>query len=138
MWHLFLWVVLIDDIIRTNLVFPFKIVAYADDISLIAFDKSPETAEQNLQKMCDVVISKLKNILLNINAQRTVLIIFYKKRALLSPNIHLTINSTVIFPSTHTKLLGVILDKNFLWAKHIDEKCTKARKQIFNVRRLLR
>jgi hypothetical protein len=52
----FLWSVLIDDVLRLHLDFPFTIVGFADDPTLVTSHKDPAIATHNLQLMCNQVL----------------------------------------------------------------------------------
>ena len=51
----FLWVILIDDLLRLNFPFPFRIIAYADDLTVMTSLKDALLATKNLQSMCDAI-----------------------------------------------------------------------------------
>jgi hypothetical protein len=76
----FLWIVLIDDILRLSFPFPYKIHAFTDDLTTSTTHLSPTQACSNLQIVCDTVNQKLRDIKLNLNAQKTVYMIFSKRR----------------------------------------------------------
>ena len=47
----FLWSVLIDDVLRLNFDFAFRVVRYADDLTLANSPEDPTQATRNLQLM---------------------------------------------------------------------------------------
>nr|CAH0106964.1 unnamed protein product [Daphnia galeata] len=51
----FLWSVLVDDVLRLKFSYPFRILGYADDLTVATYHKDPSIATRNLQTMCDEV-----------------------------------------------------------------------------------
>lgn len=111
----FLWNVLIDDLLRLKLPGDTKIIAYADDITLITSHKDPKIAVETLKEAVEVIRRYLEEIKLSINATKTVLMVFSKKN--MPIEVSMTIDGHVILPSKSTKLLGVILDENLKWMR---------------------
>ncbi len=103
----FLWIVLIDDILRLSFPFPYKILAFADDLTISTTHPSPSQACLNLQIVCDSVNQKLRDIKLNLNALKTVLMIFSKRRTKL-PKFTLIVNENQIH--IHIRRLQPSLD----------------------------
>ena len=130
----FVWCILIDDILR--LTFPFRTltIAYADDLTVTATHKDPALATSNLQRMVDEIKSRLGDIKLKINAKKTTLIVFSRKRIDLG-NVQLKITDHTIYPSSQAKLLGVVLDCRLKWLPHIQEKETAVKRVFHAVRR---
>ena len=133
----FLWNVLIDHILRCTFPFPHQIIAYADDIAIVTWDKDPHKSVSNLQEMCDCIVQCFKAIMLDINAQKTILMIFTRARSPL-PNFKLKINNIEICPSLSTKFLGLELDHKLNWRKHIENKCTATKRLMHSIRRYMR
>ena len=77
----FLWNVLIDQIIRESFPFPQKVVAYADDIVLLVTNPNPEQVTDQLQIMCNTIVKKLKGIMLEVNAEKCVFMLFNRKQS---------------------------------------------------------
>ena len=75
----FLWVILIDDLLRLNFPFPFRIIAYADDLTVMTSHKDALMATKNLQSMCDAIAAWYINTKLFINASKTILLLFSRK-----------------------------------------------------------
>ena len=133
----FLWIVLIDNILRLNFPFNHKIIAYADDITIATSDKVPSVAVDRLQVVVDAIICKLKEILLNINPLKSVLMVFTKTRKPL-PSLSITINDYKILPSNSNVFLGLEFDSKLNWRKHIENKCLTTKKLMHSVGRYLR
>ncbi len=132
----FLWSILIDHILRSTFPFPYKLIAYADDIAIISWDRDTKKSVANLQLMCNSIVKLFKEILLDINAQKTTMIIFTRSRSSL-PCLALTIHNIEITPSNSIKFLGLEIDHKLNWRKHIDNKCTTTKTLIHGIRRYL-
>ena len=133
----FLWIVLIDDILRLSFPFPYKILAFADDLTISTTHPSPSHACLNLQIVCDSVNQKLRDIKLNLNALKTVLMIFSKRRTKL-PKFTLIVNGNQIHPSETATLLGFIMDPQLKWTYHIKAKIVSAKRALFAVNNCIR
>ena len=131
----FLWNILIDDILLLPAESKLygRILAYADDISTTLQHKDETMAVRLLQQLIDLVESRLEMLKLRVNAAKTVLIIFSRKRT--SVDCHqLTIDGLQIKPTTQTKHLGLTLDSKLNWTAHLNNKDRQARKIFFAIR----
>ena len=84
--------------------------------------------------MCDSFVASFKNIMLDINALKTVQMIFTRSRSPL-PLLNIIINNVQINPSPSTKFLGLELDTKLNWRIHIENKCLATLKLIHSIRR---
>ena len=133
----FLWNILVDDVLRISMPFPIKFVAYADDLTIATSHKDAAICTQNLQHACDRIDAWLKGVRLNLNAIKTVLVVFSRKRFDHSL-LHLTVNGNHISPSNDVNFLGLRLDQNLKWSAHVAAKCVSAKRAIFMVNNCLR
>ena len=133
----FLWNVLIDDIIKTSFQFSYRIIAYADDLVLLVTDHDPSMVKQYLQIMCDTIIGKLKDISLDVNADKCVLMLF-TRRIRKEFNMYITVNNKSIKPVESTSYLGFIIDKSLSWKAHVEQRCKLAANLVHTLRRFLR
>lgn len=129
--------IMIDDILRIVLPFPFKIIAYADDLTVITSHLDPAIAISQLQRACDAINSWLESIKLSLNASKSVLVLFSRRNTPL-PVFSLLINEMKIFSSQTVKFLGFILDAQLKWSEHISQKCVAAKRALFAVYHCLR
>lgn len=114
-----------------------RLIAYADDITIITTDKVPSIAVDRLQVVVNVITSKLKEILLNINPLKSVFMIFTKTRKPL-PSLSIEINNYKILPSASNVFLGLEFDSKLNWRKHIENKCLATKKLMHSIGRYLR
>lgn len=128
----FLWNVLIDGVLRLEFPFLHDLIGYSDDLVLTTTDDDPLVATQNLQLMCGKIVSNLKDLLLEVNASKTVFILFRRTWKCVPS---LSINSTKINESPSTKYLGFTLDSELKWRPHINEKIIATKRLIFGLRR---
>lgn len=80
--------------------------------------------------------SWIDRIKLEINAAKTVLVIFSKGKVSL-PALSLRVGSQVIHPSSSTRLLGVVIDQHLRWNEHIQEREISFKRTLHSVRRFL-
>ena len=96
-----------------------KNLMYADDLSVYAMSSTLETAQRNLQKALNAIYKSLENIGLKINPEKTVLMLFTRKKISLPP--YITINNIQIKQVSTFRFLGLILDAPYLtWKHHIN------------------
>lgn len=107
------------------------IVSHADDtVTLCSEDDWNETAiAMNLS--LEQVFQWLVNNQLTINVQKTVYITFANSISTLPDNIQIIINDSVLQNVTHTKYLGVIIDRHLRWREHINDICNRTKYLIF-------
>jgi hypothetical protein len=132
----FLWIILAEELINLFYPFPFKIIGYADDIAIISMHKLLETAISNLQTMCKDAVANCEKLLLEINALKTILMIFTKSTV--ESSTHIQIKENVVTPSQTTKFVGFELDSKLNWKSHIVSKCQATQRQIHILRKCLR
>ena len=131
----FLWLVLVNDVLEIPFDFVHLNLAYADDITLAAAHRDPETATANLQKICAEVGKWSSSVDLTINARKTTFMLFSRKRNI--PSISLQLEGQSIQPVRQFSYLGFLLEQRLSWLPHIQAKCLTAKKLIFAARRYL-
>ena len=134
----FLWNVLVDEVLEITYPFPCKIVAYADDLVLCAFDRDPSVATKNLQNMCDTTIVWGSSVKLGFNAPKTVFIVFTRSKQDLPNSLHLCINQSQIPRTTKCTYLGLLIDERLSWKEHITNKVYSSKRLMFTVKKCCR
>ena len=133
----FLWNVLVDEVLEIAYPFPHKIIAYADDLVLCAYDRDPSVATKNLQTMCDTTILWGSSVKLGFNASKTVFIIFTRCKQVL-PDLYLCINQSPIPRTNKCTYLGLIIDERLSWKEHVTNKVYSSKRLMFTVRKCCR
>ena len=101
------------------------IFSYADDTQLVIQANSPEELKSKLQKaLCASQKWYQENSMLN-NSGKTKILIFKHKKQLLNLKIPLPWKDDegkpiILKPKPHIKVLGVYIDKDLSWTKHIN------------------
>jgi ribonuclease HI len=132
----FLWIILVEELISMSYPFPYKIIGYAGDIAIVCWHKVFDIAISNLQLIANDTVAKCDRYLLDINALKTILMIFSNKRTIEPCNFK--IKENIISPSATSKFVGFELDTKLSWKSHIEEKCRATQRQIHILRRCLR
>ena len=87
--------------------------------------------------MTNSIVKSTEEILIDINAIKTSLLIFTRMKVGL-PELHLVINNILVKPSQHCRYLGIELDSKLKWKRHITHKCVSVKALIFSLQRYLR
>jgi len=127
---------IVDGLLRLVLPGGARILAYADDITLSVSHRDPATAVAILQEALSIVKSWLVSVKLTMNAAKTVLMIFSKRKVPL-PDLSLDIDGFTVRPSWTAKLLGVTIDSQLKWREHLAEREVKFKRTVFTMRRYL-
>ena len=111
-----------------------KAILYADDTNLIFLDKDLNKLITSINSELPKVQSWFSANKLTINTKKTHSIIFHnQQQAIPVDKIILKIGNNTIQHKSDMKFLGIYLDKNLNWKKHITFKCN----QILKVNHLL-
>ena len=132
----FLWNVLIDHVLDFTYPFPCKVIAYADDLVLCAYDRDPTVATFNLQTMCDATVLWGTSVKLGFNASKTSFLIFTGNK-LAIPNLQIIINNIPITRTNKCTYLGLVIDDHLTWKDHIIAKCHASRRLLFIIYQML-
>ena len=133
----FLWNVLIDHVLDFTYPFPCKVIAYADDLVLCAYDRDPTVATFNLQTMCDATVLWGTSVKLGFNASKTSFLIFTRNKQAI-PNLQVIINNIPINRTNKCTYLGLIIDDHLTWKEHITAKCLASRRLLFIINKCCR
>ena len=101
---------------------------FADDTSLYVANGDPTMLATELQQAVDNLSEWFDNWLLNVNIEKTALLILRKGM----PAIHITVRicGDVIHQVNKHKHLGLILNSTLTWKDHVDYVCSKAAQRI--------
>lgn len=110
-------------------------VLFADDTNLIYKDKIPDELQTKITKSTEVMLQWLHVNNLALNTNKTVCINFNLTNRIVSPDIpDIKINNNALTYVNHTKFLGIWIDKNLNWKKHIETIMLRLSKACFAVR----
>ena len=120
-----LFLVYINDIINCSAASKaLEFVLFADDTNIFVSGKTIEDAYSAANELLESLNKYMVTNKLHINMTKCCYMIFKPNRNLTDqpyPNLKLTINGCEIEHVTHTKFLGVIIDENLNWNKHITD-----------------
>ena len=103
-----------------------EVFQFADDLTNSTSANDPNQLSAKLQDNYSKIKAFCSNIGLEINLNKTQLIIFKSAAKKLPPNFVISLDNVPISPSQTVKLLGVTLDQHFTMGSHIDgvvKKC---------------
>lgn len=131
-----LWNLVVDSLIKRLNHRGYHTVGYADDITIIINGSHINTICNLMRQALKIVEDWCKEFQLTANPSKTELILFTKKRKIGTPQLPHFFGTTLSL-STETKYLGIYLDKQLSWAKHLEYITTKASKSLWQCNRLL-
>lgn len=132
----FLWNVMLDGMLRLELPSGVRIFAYADDVTILATDRDPAVAVRKAQEALEIIQNWLLGVKLRVNAMKTDLMVFSKRKVTLPP-LSLLVDGQEIFPSFSTRLLGVKIDQHLRWTDHVEERELMFKRTLHSIRRYL-
>jgi ribonuclease HI len=134
----FLWNTLIEEVFHLRLPEGVFVPAYADDLTVGCSDPDFEVAIAKVQRACDSISEWCKSVKLDLNASKTVVVLFdHRKRRSAPIPVSVTVNGETIAGVSRTTFLGMILDDRLNWSEHIAAKCNAAARIFQTARRYL-
>jgi ribonuclease HI len=134
----FLWITLIDDLLRLIFPFPVLIIAYADDLTIAVTHSDPEIAVARLQSVCNAILNWCVSVKLVINALKTNFMLFSRRRTKSTFNPVIEIGDVKVPASSTGLFLGITLDSKLSWHQHIENKNLSIRRLCFLINRYVR
>ena len=123
-----LFLLFINDLPLSLQDLPVSVDLYADDKTLFSTASDKRTLETNLQNALNSVhIWCLENGM-TINTDKTKLLLIasrQKRNSLTDSDLKITFNDLELKYSNNEKILGVHVDKNFVWNSHFQHVCKK-------------
>ena len=126
----------INDICKLSFSSQSKISLYADDTAIFNKDSDHSQIQINLQRDFDLIVKWLKYNGMYIHPDKTKVITFGPKRKLHNLVLSIKYNDSELENVSHLKYLGVILDSQLVWSKHIETICLKISRSIACIRRI--
>ena len=122
-----LFIIYINDIPNISQIA--KFILYADDANIIITGNSIAEVDSQLRELCKILLKWVDSNGLCLNLKKTKYMIFSRARHLELPNI-LKIADFPIERVTEGRFLGVIVDENLTWSRHIKTIRTKMARYI--------
>lgn len=114
-----------------------SLILFADDTNAFCHNKNIETLYKNVNEEMEKVINWFKVNKLSLNVGKTNYMLFTKSRKLKKNDLpKLYIDNQEIQEAEFAKFLGVYLDKDLTWEKHIEIVTSKVARNIGIMRRL--
>lgn len=136
-----LFSIYIDEMLSLNI--PGNIIAYADDTALIITGPNWQRTFENAQKSMSTAQAWLTSNQLTLNTQKTKFITYSLKSSnqpitpvLIIPDPSNN-NRNYIEKTSHIKYLGIYIDENLSWAKHIETVTKKIRSMYYIFKKLI-
>ena len=104
---------------------------FADDTALITTHESVEEAQDALQLSVTSAAKWLKDWHLLVNESKTIVMSFQRNHTL-----KITLQNTPLTQARSHRHLGLIIQADLRWTEHVDSKIKKARRQLFQLRRI--
>jgi len=124
-----LFLIYIDDIVKTNISMASSLVLYADDILLyrpICTREDYSILQEDINSISNWATANL----MTFNTSKCKSMLISRKRTPCSPTTPLHLNGIPLETVTTFKYLGVLMSSNLQWSPHIQDVCTKAHKII--------
>ena len=112
-----------------------KVVSYADDTVIMTSNKFKQTTEQKLKAALSRLEDWEKKTGINVNAEKTKVMYFKNKK--LAESLKLKYKGKELEVVSHFKYLGLMLDENLDFKKHIASAANKGMQSWHAVRRTL-
>ena len=109
---------------------------YADDTAIFNNDYTLSKIQINLQSDYDFVVRWLEINCMYIHPDKTKVIAFGPKRKLRNNDLYVKYNYVGLEQVNCIKYLGVTIDSQLLWSKHIESICSKVSRSIGCIRRI--
>ena len=113
-------------------------ILFADDSNFFYTHKNIDTLMQTINSELEKIVEWLNTNKMSLNVDKTHYIVFTMPGKTISVHNDTIINNCKINEVSHTKFLGVLIDKNLTWKYHIDHVCSKVSKNIGILRKLRR
>jgi ribonuclease HI len=118
------WNVVLDDVFNVELPAGCEIQAFADDVILIGHNTDVETLKLNVEEALSRIVDWGKSVKLNFGSEKTQTIAFTRK----ARQLNIEMNGQLITITKEIKLLGVIIDEDLKFTRHVIHAIEKAQR----------
>lgn len=120
-----LWLLVVNNLLKTLESKHFKVIAYADDVALMITGLFPRTICNKMNSALSLISTWADSCGLGVNPSKTELMFFTKRK--IPPDLNLpSISGTKLTLSKSAKYLGIILDTTLNWFPNIEERVKKS------------
>ncbi len=129
------WNLILDSLLRTFQKDSIRVLGYADDILLYITGKSPTTMAEMMERSLRKVLDWGGANGLTFNPAKTSMVLFTRGRRV--PEVHVRLGDTPLKLKDSFRYLGVEIQKNLLWTKHVKERANKCKFLLGKCRNLI-
>ena len=119
-----LWIMVMDSLLDELAGVGAYVQAYADDLVVLVGGKFENTVFEIMERTLSIVPRWCGQRGLSVNASKTEIVLFTRKRKILRRN--LVFQGESVQLKTSVKYLGVILDSKLTWMEHLEHRVRKA------------
>ena len=101
---------------------------FADDTNLLIYDNSLKSLQKKVNIDLKFLCHWLNANKISLNASKTEYILFRPKHKSINFELKIKLNGKKLYPSNYIKYLGIYLDENLNWKKHIEVLSSKLRR----------
>jgi hypothetical protein len=105
-----------------------EVYHFADDTNLLYVSKTLKSLNKRINIDLKLLCHWLNANKISLNKTKTEYVLFKHPCKALDYNLKIKINGMKLYPSQHIKYLGVFLDQNLKWHKHVNELSLKLRR----------
>ena len=101
---------------------------FADDTNLLLFDSSLKSLQKKINIDLKFLCHWLNANKISLNTNKTEYVLFRHKQKSINFNLKLKLNGKKLYPSSYIKYLGIFIDENLNWKKHVSILSSKLRR----------
>jgi len=131
----YLWNVLYDEVLETDLPEGVQLVAFADDLAILVTEKTREAVEKLANLALEIIIRRIRRIGVEIAPEKTEAVLLNTRR--FTPLVRIKVSDTEIETQKSIKYLGVWLETGMKVRVHVQKASEKAEKTSCNLSRLM-
>lgn len=131
-----LWVISYNSLLSMPVPRGITLIGFADDLGIVSTDKSIVRLSNITNQTIELVMEWMTERKMEIAAEKTEAVILSGRKELETP-MTFEIGEAIITPKHYLKYLGVYIDKNLTFGKHIEMTAKKAETTISALRKLL-
>lgn len=124
-----LFIIYVNDIFKVQNVG--SLTLFADDCTCIIEGKDELTVKKEATRILETLEIFFKNNNLSLNVSKTNFMFFQSSNHIQNENNVIKFRDLTINSASHVKFLGIYLDFNFKWTKHVDFLCNEINKQCY-------